>query len=183
MKYILLISVLLFGLSLFVLTKNINKPFIGIHDWNGARYGLIAKNYLRYGLLQTKFGQSQDATQHPTPGNFYTHYPPLLPLAITASYAVFGISEAATRLVPILTTSASLVLIFLLGKMLFGYKVGIIASLLALATPLVRYFGKNASHEPLVVFFALVAFLGAILIYKKKGKLGLVVLFSSVVLA
>lgn len=160
-KIALAISV--FILSIFLIGQNLDKPFWGEHDWNGARYGNIARNYLRYGLIETKLGQVENSGPAKR-GEFeyYTRYPPLLSLLISLSYKIFGVSQWATRLVPLIFTSASLALIFLIGSKLFSLRVGVLASLLALATPMVEYFGKNPSHEPLTLFFILLAFYGYI---------------------
>lgn len=158
---ILITGILLFSSTLVLLSHNINKPFIGEHDWNGARYGNIARNYLRYGLISTKMGQVENSgIVNVNEFEYFTHYPPILPLLISLSYKIFGISEWSTRLVTTLATSATLVLVFLIGKKLFDFITGLFSSILLLATPQVLYFGKNPVHEPLVVMFVLLAFMG-----------------------
>lgn len=139
----ILLAGAIFILSFFWIGQNLDKPFWGEHDWNGVRYGNIARNYLRYGLLQTRLGQVENSGPV-LPGEFeyYTRYPPLLPFLIAISYKIFGISEWSTRL--------------------FSLRAGVLAALLVLATPMVGYFGKNPSHEPLTLFFILLAFYGYI---------------------
>lgn len=157
----ILIICLLFLLSIFLIGQNLNKPFWGEHDWNGVRYGNIARNYLRYGYTNYKLAEIENSG--PVEGQkleAYTHYPPLLPILISISYKMFGVSEWSTRLVAVLATAASIVLIFLIGDLVWNRNTGVLASLIALATPMVLYFGKNASHEPLTLFFILLAFLG-----------------------
>lgn len=157
----LIVCTLLFILSIFLIGQNLNKPFWGEHDWNGVRYGNIARNYLKYGLIETKLGQVENSGLVRTEKfEYYTHYPPLLPILIAASYKLFGISEWTTRLVPLLATSGIIVLIFLIGTSIWDFKIGLLASILALATPMVLYFGKNPVHEPLVLFFILLSFFG-----------------------
>ena len=53
-KYIIYLVILL---AFFLLLPKIDKPFFGHHDWNGVFYSNIARNYLRYGYLKTKFGE------------------------------------------------------------------------------------------------------------------------------
>lgn len=172
MKRILVfIPILLFLLTIVVVGNNLGKPFIGIHDWNGARYGNIARNYLRYGFFTTKFSQVENSGEvRPSEFRYLTHYPPLLPILISASYRIFGINEWATRLVSLLATAGAIVLIYLIGRTIFNEEAGVSASLLALATPMVRYFGKNPVHEPLVFNFSLLAFLGILFVLKKRKK-------------
>lgn len=171
----ILLAGAIFILSFFWIGQNLDKPFWGEHDWNGVRYGNIARNYLRYGLLQTKLGQVENSgPASPDEFEYYTRYPPLLPLLIALSYKIFGISEWSTRLVPLVFTSASLVMIFLIGSRFFSLRVGTLAALLALATPMAGYFGKNPSHEPLTLFFILLAFYGYIQARKLTFVLGLI---------
>ena len=89
-------------------------------------------------------------------------------MSIALSYRFFGISEWSTRLVPLIFTSATIALIFLIGSKLWDLRIGVLASVLALATPMVQYFGKNASHEPLTLFFILTSFYGYISLGKEK---------------
>src|SRR3989344_1806206 len=96
----------LFLVTFFVVVKNLDKPFVGIHDWNGARYGNIARNYLRYGFFTTKFSQVENSGEVvPFEFQYYTHYPPLLPILISLSYYIFDIGEWQTRTVPLLATA------------------------------------------------------------------------------
>lgn len=179
---VVLTLIFVFALSFWVLTRNIEKPFIGIHDHNGARLGNIAKNYLKYGW-ETRLGQVE---QKNLDGSFdyYTHYPFLATLSIAGSYKIFGISEAATRIVPALVTSLTVAILFLIGFLLFEWKVGFFSCLLALATPMVRYFGKNPVHEPFVTFFATIVFLGlALLIKTRRMKVGHTLVFGGSVLS
>lgn len=175
-------SVFVFTLSFLVLQSNSSKPFVGIHDWNGARYGNIAKNYLIYGA-ETKLGQVEYLKLDGT-FQYYTRYPPLLPLSIAASYKAFGVSEWSTRIVPIIYTSLMLMAVFLAGSILWNLRVGLFASLFLLATPMIRYFGKNPVHEPMVGAFALLVFLGlALLLNGKKGTAAWALVFGGSILA
>lgn len=175
---------LLFILSIVLIGQNLDKPFYGEHDWNGARYGNIARNYLRYGLINTKFGQVENSgVIDKNRFEYYTHYPPLLPVLISISYKLFGISEWSTRLIPLLANSATVVLIFLIGSHLWDFKTGLLASLLALATPMVLYFGKNPAHEPLVLFFILLSFWGYLKYRKNNQKLFQIIFLIGMILA
>lgn len=164
----IVVAIFLFVLSLVLIGQNLDKPFWGEHDWNGVRYGNIARNYLRYGLLETKFGQVENSgTIRKEEFEYFTHYPPLLPLFISFSYKLFGMSEWSTRIVPLLFTSGSIALIFLIVTHLWDIKTGILSSLLIIFTPLILYFGKNPVHEPQVIFFVILAYFA----YLKNLKL------------
>lgn len=166
------IAIFLFVLSVFLIGQNLEKPFWGEHDWNGVRYGNIARNYLKYGVINLKFAQIE--TSGPLNNQnliYYTHYPPMLPIVISFSYKIFGVSEWSTRAVAVISTSSIIVLIFLIGSKLFNLETGIIAALAGLLTPMVLYFGKNPSHEPLTLFFILLSFFGYMYGNDKKALL------------
>lgn len=172
----------IFLLALAIVGTNLDKPFWGTHDWNGARYGNIAKNYLRYGLIETKFGQVENGgLTKPSDFIYYTHYQPLVPLLISVSYKVLGVSEFATRVVPLLITAGFAVILYFIGLELVSWQTGLFAALLALFSPMLRYYGKNPVHEPIALFFASVAFLGA-LSFQKGRKWGWTVLIVGFVL-
>lgn len=177
-----IISFLLFFLTFLLLNINSNKEFSGVHDWNGARNGNIARNYLRYGLLETKLGQTENSGKVSKEDfKYYTHFPPTLTLLMAASFKAFGVTEWAGRLIPILATSGVIVLIFLIGELLFDWEIGLLAALLSLATPMVLYFGKNPAQEPLVVFFVLLSYFGFLNL--SKGKKYKVIFVGGLILA
>ena len=83
---ILIIIILILAFKLLLV--NIDKPFWGHHDWNSAVYSNIARNYIRYGYLETKFGQVTNADlQDKKSFSYITHYPPLLPILINFSFS------------------------------------------------------------------------------------------------
>ena len=157
MKRLFLFTVLI--LAGVLVSININKPFIGQHDWNGVVYGQQAKNFLRFGYLPLKFGATL-ATGDTLPGDrkFSTHYTPALPILISFSYRLFGISEWSTRLVPAVASLASVFLVILLGRELISFRAGITAGVLMAVTPMFIYYGKNPVHEVVLLPFALLSF-------------------------
>jgi 4-amino-4-deoxy-L-arabinose transferase-like glycosyltransferase len=161
---------LLLIISIFFLTRGITKPFIGIHDFNGVDYGISAKNNLKFGLQTTKLGMMEVAGESVTPAKFsyYTHHPALLVLLISLSYFLLGISEWATRLVPICFSLASVVGIYMVGKTVGNKWIGLAAGLFFIATPMFLYYGKIPAHEPLLL--ALGIWLGYAYIIWLQGK-------------
>jgi len=150
--------ILILVIGFFTLANNLDKPFYGHHDWNSVQYSNIARNYLRYGYLTTKLGQTTSAgVQSPDQLNYTTHYPPTLPILLSFSFKIFGINETSARLVPLLFSLGSLILLLQIASQL---KLSPLASLAATAvtfTPMLRYFGKLPVHEILVVFFSILS--------------------------
>lgn len=145
-KYLLL--VLIFAACL--LTIYIDRPFIGHHEYNGAVYSTIARNFNRYGIINTKFAQieNQDKAQ---PGDFYfmTHHPPILTVLLSISFGIFGEGEKAARLVPIIFSLLTLILIYGLADKYFDKKTAILAIALASISPIFIYYGKLPVQEVL----------------------------------
>ncbi len=149
---------------------NINKPFVGQHDWNGVVYGQQAKNFVRFGYLPLKFGATlATADTFPDDRKYLTHYTPVLPILISFSYRLFGISEWSTRLVPVAASVTSVFLVMLLGKELISFRAGIIAGALMAVTPMFIYYGKNPVHEVVLLPFALLAFYSYIRWRRSRG--------------
>lgn len=148
------------GTAVYLLTRDAARAWMGFdHDsFNGAHYSIIARNYLDYGLLKTKFGMVLNYfPAAPEQFGFYSHHPPLLPLAVAFSFGIFGEYEWAARLVPILSSVFSVALVYLIGRELWSSRAGLIASAAFMANPAFIVYGKMVDHEALVAFFVLAA--------------------------
>ncbi|MBI2309867.1 glycosyltransferase family 39 protein [Candidatus Collierbacteria bacterium] len=146
-------------LAAVLLSINLNKPFIGQHDWNGVVYGQQAKNFFRFGYLPLKFGATMATADIPSDDRKYlTHYTPVLPVLISFSYRLFGVSEWSTRLIPIVASLVSVLLVMMLGKELISSGAGTLAGILMIMTPMFIYYGKNPVHEVVLLPFALLGF-------------------------
>ena len=154
---ILLPYFVIFLIAGLVLSQGINKPLYGHHDWNGVFYGNIARNYLNLGLIKTKLGQVTSTRLLSGKFSFYTHYPPLLPLSIAFSYWLFGISALTTRLVPIIFSAASILMLFKISQQLKFSLLSSLASLIVIFTPMYRYFSKMPDQEAPLIFFSLLS--------------------------
>ncbi|MBI5357201.1 glycosyltransferase family 39 protein [Candidatus Collierbacteria bacterium] len=167
-------------LALFLLSINLGKPFIGQHDWNGVVYGQQAKNFVRFGYLPLKFGATlATADIRPEERKYSTHYTPVLPILISFSYRLFGIYEWSTRLVPVMASSASVLLVILLGRELISFRAGIIAGVLMAVTPMFVYYGKNPVHEVVLLPFVLLSYYSYYRFIKiKKNKWWIILLLS-----
>lgn len=161
MKIIKVIAPLLVLLIIgaLVLSYKIDKPFWGHHDWNGVYWGAVARNYVRYGLLETKFAMVGGNGVLPINQLGYSfHYPPLFPLIWALFFKLFGVSEWSSRLMSISFSLGSLTVFYLLIKKYFDVKTAIISSFFWIVTPMFIYFGKMPVHEIPLMFFVLLAF-------------------------
>lgn len=165
-----------------VLFNRLDKPFFGHHDWNGVYYSHIARNYLRLGLTTTKLGQVTSPSQqsrpqsNPQPSNqldYYTHYPPLMPLLLALNFKLLGISDITARLFPLSLTILSLLTIFRMTQKLKLHPLAGLSSILLVFTPMIRYFSHMPSQEALMVFltiFSVNLYLSLLIKPKPKHK-------------
>ena len=141
------------------LDYNFVPTHLGDVGWSGAFYSTIGRNYLRYGfstslgpVISTGFVASDRLS-------FYPNHPPLLGWFLAMSFAVFGEHEWAARLVPLLFSLGSLVVLYALAMRYFGVPVGLLATLLMAVVPISAYYlGAFPDVQgPHVLFFILLS--------------------------
>jgi len=135
------------------LCRDLARPWVADHDFNGAVWSQCAHNNLRAGLRAT-LGVPTGFYFGPLPipaAGYYTHHPPLLPLAVTGMFAVFGEHEWAARLIPIAASLASVVLLWLLLRDLAGARAATLGAAVMAAQPMLLYLGQMVNHEMLVL--------------------------------
>jgi hypothetical protein len=154
-KYLILLPVILAAL---VLAINLNKPFVGHHDFMSSMEGIIAKNYLKFGIWDLKFGQVLGNVDQISQTSFFTHYPPLLPLLIAGSFSIFGVFEWTERLIPAAFSVMGVFFFFLICRKLWNQKIALLAAAFFIFNPMFIYFGKLPAPEPLILSLAVVAF-------------------------
>lgn len=168
--------------SAIVISVDIDKPFIGHHDWNGAWYSNSARNYLRYGYWQTKFGQVLNVDYIKEENFIYnTHYPPILPILISASFRIFGVREWSARLVPTLASLATIAAIYVIGVKFFNLKTAVFSSAVSTVLPITIYFGKMPVHEVVILPFVLSSIILYFNFYRKENVKNFVLLIASLI--
>lgn len=108
---------------------------ISLSSWDEAWYAEISKNILKTGeIYKTYFN-----------GNPFFDHPPFVFWIQSLSYKVFGINEFAVRFPSFILGIGTAVLLFFLGKEMFGKTVGFFAGLTLLTAPwfLTRSFSGN----------------------------------------
>jgi 4-amino-4-deoxy-L-arabinose transferase-like glycosyltransferase len=154
---------LLAGVYLAGLTRDLAEPWIGLHDWNGAFYSQLARNFLRYpvsihlGMPVVAMGGD---VPPPDERSIYPTHPAGLMWLVAGVFRIFGESEWAARIVPIAASVGSL-LLFVRGVAgRWGRDTAIVAGLVYSMLPMSVYFGRMVDHEAVCLFFMLLA-LGA----------------------
>jgi dolichyl-phosphate-mannose-protein mannosyltransferase len=145
----------------WVLSRNVQDPWIRVVDYNGAVWSQAAHNILRAGLITT-WGQSSAFYFGPLPippSGYYLHHPPGLHLLLTALFALFGEHEWVARMLPICCSLASVILLWLLVRSCFGIRAASLSAAVFACLPMELRYGKMVNFEPIV----LVLILGALL--------------------
>ena len=160
----------LIGLAAVILCRHLGQPWNGTDGGDGALFSAIAHNYLQYGIFNIHFGQatnmapvSQLADLH-----YYQHHPPLLPLLIAASFAVFGEHEAAARLVPCAATLVSLIVFYRLSVRGFGKGLALLALFIFASYPGILFYGRKVGFEAVTLCLMLLAIASYIELLSKR---------------
>ncbi len=144
-------------------SRGIDDPWShGDHNgWGGAFYSNIARNYTRYGYLETRFAPVVTTGRVPPEDRrYYLTHPPGIGLALSFAFRLFGEHEWSARLVPLFFSLGSIVLLFRLGEKVFTREVGLGAAALFSFTPVETLYGAHVDPQgPPVTFFGLLLLL------------------------
>jgi 4-amino-4-deoxy-L-arabinose transferase-like glycosyltransferase len=136
----------------------IDRPFHNDTEGHGSFFGVLARNYVRFGWSQTHGIPVLSAGQGPdTPMVLYPDHPPLVPALIAPVYALFGVGAWQTRLPTSIATVAAIYALYLLLKRHATPRTALIAAALFAAAPMTLYFGglPEVVGMPLVLFVLL----------------------------
>ncbi|HOO57332.1 MAG TPA: glycosyltransferase family 39 protein [bacterium] len=136
--------------ALWIRVYRVGEPIGGYHAFNEAWYALIASNY--DSVKDFLFPISVQ-------GHVDYNVTPLLSYLLYFSCRAFGWTVAAMRAVPILFSVATLPLLYLLGKRLFGRRAGLAAAAFYGFMPMPVIVGRNIQTDALYVFMMLASLL------------------------
>lgn len=131
--------------EVFVLAIVILSIFVGLsgrllsaHD--EARYAEVAREMLESGDWLTPH----------LSGIEHWHKPPVTYWAIAASFAAFGLNEFAARLPSALAAVASVIALYGIGRMLYGRRAGLLATIVLASSLLFVLTGRIATPDMLL---------------------------------
>ena len=146
--------VIVIGLAL--LSRDLTERFNGWHEFNSAAYSRYARNHIAYGLDETKLYCTRGVTaEPPSPPRRYLNHPPLLALQVAIPLALLGDHEWSARLVPILASLGSTLLLMTILARCGGALLGILGGLFFVMLPLTVHFGQMVDHVAPVQFLSL----------------------------
>lgn len=132
------------------LFRQVDEPWIRIHDWNGAYYSQLARNALRY-PFDTHHGMPLVAVgdhARPDERSIYATHPAGLVWVLAASFKLFGEHEFAARLTAILASLIGVGFLFDLIRREMGRLTALIVGLIYVILPMNVFFGRMVNHEP-----------------------------------
>ncbi|MEP6670485.1 MAG: glycosyltransferase family 39 protein [Chthoniobacter sp.] len=163
-----LVVILVFLMAHFA--RGLNRPWVEEDNWYGAVYAQAAHNNLRAGMRAAGVPATLYFGPLPIPAEaYYVHHPTLLPVLITVSFAVFGESEATTRLVPIIASLASVVVLWFLLHSTAGARAATLGAAVFAAVPMELHYGDMVDFEPVLTLWML-ALLACLWHWKMTGR-------------
>jgi hypothetical protein len=147
-KSVVLFLVLVVSAMLALELYEVNEPWVGLKDFNGAIYGIMSRNFLKYGYVRTRFGTAVNTGPVPDQEfTYYLHHPPLFYFLVSFSYRLFGVHEWSARIVPILFSIVSLLFFFRFTRKLWGVEAAYFSSFVLAFLPMNLYFSRVYLQE------------------------------------
>ncbi len=127
------------------LSRDINRPFCGLHSWAQASGAWAARSHVKYGLDYTK-GVSTWAVGMPpveNPTRYWDH--PQLNVLIAAGFMkTFGISEWGLRLMGVLVAVPAMLVFILMVRDISNDLLAILSAAIYIIFPITSYFGMGS---------------------------------------
>jgi len=157
MKYkLLLLAVLILGLALRLYKVNI---FLADHhSWRQADTAAVARNFVKEGWNFFLPRIDNKTPLHPGVPNdkrLFLVEPPIYNSIVAAIYKIGGIKIEYARLVSIVFSLGSIVLLYLLVSLYFGKKTGLLAGFFFAVLPYNIFYSRTVLPEPMIIFLNL----------------------------
>jgi 4-amino-4-deoxy-L-arabinose transferase-like glycosyltransferase len=144
------------GIFVLIAARFIDLPFVWRYDYPSAHNATNAINHLSYGLSVTKGALVRNANPEvPERLLISSHHPPLLSLTVAASYAVFGIHEAAARGVILFFSALNVLLLYWSVRLLIGKATALPSAVIFALLPLQIVYSTKVNFEPMVLTYVL----------------------------
>lgn len=175
-------AVLLFVIALVVsavhATRHAGDLYVTPHAFVSADVATTARTFSREGVLRLR-GVPVNNNPPIAEGDFYTHWPPLLPVSLSFAFRAFGASERTAHLFMLVVLVATAVLIYFLGRQWLGPAGGALSAFFWLTLPVVVQFGDLVAQQAVAMLFVV----AALLAYEKSTRWSSILLFLAVVSA
>ena len=170
-----LLAIAVFAILVARALRHAGDPFVGPHAFVSADVATTARTFSTQGVFHLH-GIPVNNNPPVAAFDFYTHWPPLLPISMSLVMRAFGDSERTVHLCMLLIFIATAALIYLLGRKWMGPTAGALAAIFWMTLPVVLQFSDLASQQALTMLFVVAAFLT----WEKRPWLGAILLFLGV---
>ena len=151
----LLVLIIIITYATFLRANDFTSVWSHNHrGFDGAFYSIIARNYVRYGWLNFKFAQILDAGPLDPNSIPYYNHPPLLPILVSISFKLFSIHEWSAKLVPIIFSVTSIIVLYLLVRKIWSERVALFSCFFMSLMPMASYYGQELSPEGNIILFS-----------------------------
>jgi 4-amino-4-deoxy-L-arabinose transferase-like glycosyltransferase len=137
--------------------RGVGRPWDDLHlGWGGAFYSTVASNYLARGFwgCRTLPVVRGDRNGRPV---YYLHHPPGLGWMLAGCFRAFGRSEAVATAVPVTASVASILILYGLGRRVWGRSGGALGALWMALAPAGAYYGAHVDPQGAVALCVLLA--------------------------
>lgn len=145
---------------------------LGFQHHNAARYAIQGRNYVRHGFAENLGAPdySPGAKRPPEERSLYLHHPPLVPLLVGASFLTLGESERNAQLPFFVIGALVPLVVFLLGRRMFGSGGGALAAAFCAVAPMGTLYGGHVDPQGPIVVIAVVASIWAYLRFRASRR-------------
>ncbi|MBN2489293.1 MAG: glycosyltransferase family 39 protein, partial [Planctomycetes bacterium] len=131
-------------------------PSLVLKGFGGALYGTMARNHVRYGYRNTRLAMVNCGGEREVgelANHRYLNHPPLFAVLLSLAFHAFGVHEWSARLVPLVFSALSLLMLFVVVRLVAGVVPALLAMLLMAALPMAAYYGAFVEVQSFQVMF------------------------------
>ncbi|MCL5432836.1 MAG: glycosyltransferase family 39 protein [Patescibacteria group bacterium] len=175
-----LLIIIVVGAFLVRLYK-IDNPIADWHSWRQADTAAVARNFVKDGYnffwpqvdnyaITNEWGLQN-------PNRLFLVEAPIYQTIIYIAYNIWGVHEYIARLISVVFSLGSIILIYFIARRFFGKMVGFWAAIFFAFIPYSVYYSRVIMPEPMMIFFSLASIL-ALFLWRDKNKSWLLILSS-----
>lgn len=156
-QYFWLLLIIL--VALLVRLYKIDSPIADWHSWRQADTAAVTRNFIKLGFnpLVPKYDDMSGVAEHPiaNPGQFRFVEFPIYNMAVYPLYLFFGVNDTYSRLVSVLFSLGSILLLYFICKRYLSIGASLLTAGIYAVMPFNIFFSRTTLPEPTFLFFAL----------------------------
>jgi len=159
----LIIIAFLFIVSFLPRLYRIDNPVADWHSWRQADTAAVSRNFIKEGFtpLLPRFDalNSLNGLSDQNPNRYFLAEFPLYNIFTYPFYKIFGVNEIYARLVSVIFSSLTSVILYILVKQYSSKRVALLSGLFFGLLPFSIYYGRVIMPDPLHIFFQVLTML------------------------